>query len=23
MFVKCPECDAALYKRDLEESFQV
>ncbi len=23
IFVKCPECEAALYKRDLEESFQV
>jgi acetyl-CoA carboxylase carboxyl transferase subunit beta len=23
IFVKCPECDAALYKRELEESLQV
>ena len=23
IFVKCPDCDAALYKRDLEESLQV
>ncbi|HYE12837.1 MAG TPA: acetyl-CoA carboxylase, carboxyltransferase subunit beta [Pyrinomonadaceae bacterium] len=23
IFVKCPECDAALYRRELEESFQV
>ncbi len=23
IFVKCPECDAALFKRDLEESLQV
>jgi acetyl-CoA carboxylase carboxyl transferase subunit beta len=23
VFVKCPECDVALYKRDLEESLQV
>jgi acetyl-CoA carboxylase carboxyl transferase subunit beta len=23
IFVKCPECEAALYKRELEESFQV
>ncbi|HEV2859696.1 MAG TPA: hypothetical protein VGX48_01665, partial [Pyrinomonadaceae bacterium] len=23
IFVKCPECEAALYKRDLEESYQV
>jgi len=23
IFVKCPECEAALYKRDLEETFQV
>ena len=23
IFVKCPDCDAALYKRDLEESMQV
>ena len=23
IFVKCPECDSALYKRELKESFQV
>ena len=23
IFVKCPECDNALYKRELRESFQV
>ena len=23
IFVKCPECEAALYKRDLEETHQV
>jgi acetyl-CoA carboxylase carboxyl transferase subunit beta len=23
IFVKCPECDASLYKRELIESFQV
>ena len=23
IFVKCPDCDASLYKRELIESFQV